>query len=485
MTMTSDARVVNDRRRKPSSSLLSSTSSFNLWVILLLSAYSLRVSLSPFNGIRIMASSKEKDSSSVISRPSSNNTSDYVGAEEGLIQDAKNYDEELLRMVKERKATGAKRGKVAWLMSGTSFTSLLIRLASNTTSGTNYGMETNPGASAMSVPIYDWSEFGPYWIHPPGNVFSSRDIDKNKQGGDFIRNYDIPPPDSSIITKTHCGSRCVFCPPQEYLETDLSFLGSCLSGSRRVPARIKHRADVDASAIEAAYKNGTLLTYLAGTNTAIQYKKQHVMYDPAVVEKAIHLVRNPFDNLVSRFHHEQKENPKRGKTRWVNRYSNDVTGFKRWCADEDTISERTNDERSANWTLYGYPEDIVKYFHGVSCHAEFLRYVHWHLMSIRVVEILEIPVLFVHYEDYKRGVSKETDRMLSFLNLDRVGTKLPEFHSNKDYSRYFSLEERAAASDLMRRLVEAKGSSSGRDLLERYWVELDHTKLKAQTMSIK
>ena len=39
--------------------------------------------------------------------------------------------------------------------SGTSFTSLLIRLASNTTSGTNYGMETNPGASAMSVPVYD------------------------------------------------------------------------------------------------------------------------------------------------------------------------------------------------------------------------------------------------------------------------------------------------------------------------------------------
>jgi hypothetical protein len=272
----------------------------------------------------------------------------------------------------------------------------------------------------------------------------------------------------------------------ELIRLELSFLGSCLSGSRRVPARIKHRADVDASAIEAAFRNGTLLTHLAETNTLIQYKKQRVMYDPGVVERAIHLVRNPFDNLVSRFHHEQKENPKRGKTRWVDRYTNDVTGFKRWCADEDTISERTNDERSANWSSYGYPEDIVRYFHGISCHAEFLRYVHWHLMAMSVVEMLEIPVLFVHYEDYARDVGNETDRMLTFLNLDRaIGTKLPVFHSNKDYSRYFTVEERAAASDLMRRLVESKDGVGGRDLLGRYWVELDYKKLKSQTMSIK
>jgi hypothetical protein len=105
-------------------------------------------------------------------------------------------------------------------------------------------------------------------------------------------------------------------------------------------------------------------------------------------------------------------------------------------------------------------------------------------MAISVVEMLEIPVLFVHYEDYKMGVSNATDRMLRFLNLDRVDKKLPEFHANKDYSQYFTLEERASASDLMRRLVESKRSSEGKDLLERYWVELDYRKLKAQTKSI-
>lgn len=253
-----------------------------------------------------------------------------------------------------------------------------------------------------------------------------------------------------------------------------------------MPSRIKHGADVDVSAIKAAFMNGTLLSHMSRLPASvIQYKRQHVTYNPAVVEKAIHLVRNPFNNLVSRFHHEQKENPKQGKTRWVDRYSNDVTGFKRWCADEDTISERTSDESLANWTSYGYPEDIAKYFRGIPCHAEFVRYVHWHLTAIRVVEMLEIPVLFIYYEDYRKGVSDATNRILSFLNLDRVGTKLPDFHSNKDYSQYFTDEERANASDLMKRLVAAKSSTKGRDLLERYWVELDIDKLYAQTKSIE
>lgn len=396
-------------------------------------------------------------------------------------------------------------------------------------------METNPGASAMSMPIYNWSEFGPYWLHPPGSgsllsssssssfnngtttTTTTLSVDnrcknktlcmmtqKKKNSDSSKRQYDLPPSTASIITKTHCGTRCVFCPPQEYLETEYSFLSSCLSGSRKVPSRIKHGAlmttttttndvVVDRNAVKMAFENGTLLQYLSRVvpTSLVQYKRQHVMYDPRLVEKAIHLIRNPFDNLISRFHHEQKENPKRGKERWVTRYSNDVLGFKRWCSDEDAISERTNDERIANWTRYGYPTNIATYFLGVSCHAEFFRYIHWHLMSIRVVEILDIPVLYVHYEDYKLyNVSNVTDRMLDFLNLDRrVGMMklLPSFHTNKDYSEYFTNEERASASDLMRRLLASKGRDGdrGRMLLERYLVDLDVEKLSAQTGSIE
>ena len=52
---------------------------------------------------------------------------------------------------------------------------------------------------------------------------------------------------------------------------------------------------------------------------------------------------------------------------WVQQYSNDVMGFKRWCADEDQLF--VNEEMGVDWTAFQYPEDITKSFVGVPCHA--------------------------------------------------------------------------------------------------------------------
>jgi len=60
-----------------------------------------------------------------------------------------------------------------------------------------------------------------------------------------------------------------------------------------------------------------------------------------------------------------------------------------------------------------------------------------------------------------------------------MGT-LPIFDSNKDYSDYFSLEERAAASELMRVVA----NDGGKKLLERYWVGLDYRALRKQIQAI-
>ena len=114
--------------------------------------------------------------------------------------------------------------------------------------------------------------------------------------------------------------------------------------------------------------------------------------------------------------------------------------------------------------------------------AEFVRYVAWHILTIQSINLLDIPVLHVHYEDYSTNLEKSTDTMLDFLNLERKG-KLPYFDSNKNYSQYFTNEERASASDLMKRLVNAKDDSGlGIKLLERYWVSHDFEKLRDQTL---
>ena len=106
---------------------------------------------------------------------------------------------------------------------------------------------------------------------------------------------------------------------------------------------------------------------------------------------------------------------------------------------------------------------------------EFFRYVAWHILTIKSVTLLDIPVLPVYYEDYKTDLKGSTEEILDFLKLDFAkGQNLPYFNSNKDYSEYFTHEERVRASELMRRLVNARDSDGvGVKLLKRYWVDDD------------
>ncbi|KAL9190530.1 hypothetical protein ACHAXT_000236 [Thalassiosira profunda] len=389
---------------------------------------------------------------------------DDTGIAAAEIRRGDSLDDKLRRQIEGR---GDKRGKIAWLMSfpnsGTSFTLLLIRRASNFTVATNYGMEGNLGPDGKSVPVDERSAAGPFWLHPPHIMQEDATSADEREGGyksgtklGKSGTYGIPPATASILTKTHCGSRCAFCPPERYLETSSSFLTRCLSGSRKVAVQPDGKGSDG-----KATRNRKQLT---------QYEK-HSTYHPSLVEKAVHLIRNPFDNLVSRFHHEQKEHKKKGDAKWTQRYSNDVVGFKKWCADEDAVFAAA--EGKADWEAYGYPADLPRYFEGVSCHGELLRYVQWHVRALRAVEMLDIPVMYVYYEDYSTNLKGSTDRMLGFLNLDRVA-KLPSFDSNKDYTAHFTQEERAVASHFMQRMANEKG----RKLLERYWVELDFEKME-------
>lgn len=59
---------------------------------------------------------------------------------------------------------------IAWLMSfpnsGTSFTSRLVRDATQTYSGSNYADETPTGLKEIREAVYDDSPQGPFWIKP-------------------------------------------------------------------------------------------------------------------------------------------------------------------------------------------------------------------------------------------------------------------------------------------------------------------------------
>ena len=99
-----------------------------------------------------------------------------------------------------------------------------------------------------------------------------------------------------ILTKTHCGGTCFGCPPQKYLQTQQQFQNSCLSGDYR--------------------KDGTT---------------ERTNYDPSIVSKAMHLIRDPFDNIVSRFHLKRNAMTHAGDMEWLAKYSNSREGFRDFC----------------------------------------------------------------------------------------------------------------------------------------------------------
>mmetsp|Transcript_15200 Transcript_15200/g.32143 ORF Transcript_15200/g.32143 Transcript_15200/m.32143 type:complete len:165 (-) Transcript_15200:79-573(-) len=164
----------------------------------------------------------------------------------------------------------------------------------------------------------------------------------------------------------------------------------------------------------------------------------------------------------------------------MKRYPNSIKGFKTWCADQDARYHR--EERSVDWTTWSHDDNnnLLNYFEGVACHAEFFRYAQWHSLASEVVKKLNIPVLYIYYEDYLTNLDGKTEELLEFLDLPRSGD-LPDFDSKKDYSGYFTREERAAASDLMRRVASADGVN----LLERYWVTLDFEKMRKETKALE
>ena len=370
--------------------------------------------------------------------------------------------------------TTMKKGKIALIMSypnsGTSYTSKLVRQASGTTTATNYGMEGLISTTDhKSVPVYDYSLDGPYWLHPTKSMDDGTEIEGEDKQQTKREVLPIPPPTASILTKTHCGIRCTHCPPIMYLESEETFFQRCLSGARKVPDKSKN-SKLDNKKNEKQY-----------------YKKEFVTYSPNLIHSTVHLIRNPFDNAISRFHHELKEhakNPTKHQS-WMDRYPRNSLGFRKWCNDENTMYGAYEREQF-NWTKYGYSSDITKYFEGVSCHAEMVRYALWHALAIRTAERLDVPVMYVYYEDYANDLEGETNKLLSFLNLTRSvdgegnQVELPQFRQS-DYADYFTLEERAATSELIRRVLK---NDKGIELLDRYFTEWNFQKLVNQTQDI-
>ena len=301
--------------------------------------------------------------------------------------------------------------------SGTSFTSELVRTVTRHNTASNY-RETTAVSGESVVPVFKDSPRGPYWTDPLQPNLSRP-----------TRGY--------ILTKTHCGGYCDQCPPERYIETPESFLQKCLSGDR-------------------------IIVEQDGVDHGEWWEGEFDSYSKELLGRAVHVIRDPFDNIVSRFHLTYKHFGKTGQTDKLELYPRSRDGFRSFCDDMD---QQFYQEELATEAY----RDVLNIMTSVPCHADFFRYIQWHNLAFETTADLAIPTMVIHYENYTNNFDETKDRLLEFLGQEATHDP-PEFETGKTYREYFTEQEIEAVSTMFSRLVSDKTWMSMKHYLDPQFV---------------
>lgn len=290
--------------------------------------------------------------------------------------------------------------QIAWLMSfpnsGTTYTSHFVRKVTQTKTATNYaelhlskavlnGLETKE-----SMPVYDDQPTGPFWSDGEGAELAS----------------------GFVLTKTHCGAPCVWCKPAQYTQMIHHFRHRCLRSDK--------------------------MRVVNGTKTITK-----TMYPPTRVKKAVHVVRNPLDNVVARFRYEQVIRNKKMKAQSALGFNSTRDDFRTYC--KDLNKEFVGDIKRGRYIQPG----VMQILQNVPCHAEFMKWVEFHNMAFIVTRDFDLDTFVLHYEDYSSRFDNVTSELLTFLHLKAI-EEPPVFEAFKEYKDYYTQEERNAVAFAVR-----------------------------------
>ena len=374
-----------------------------------------------------------------------------------------------------------KQPEIAWLLSfpnsGTSYTLTLVEVTSNRSIASNYGLEFSNEQFPEPISVNPDYPEGPFWEGLESDVrFASR-----------IR----PLPHSFVLTKTHCGGRCVKCPASEYLENTTAFLQACKRTSFQTMT-------LPPPPPSLSFDNDNHQQEQDGRHDNIEFREG--IMDEGRVTRAVHLIRNPLDNIVSRFHlkarHRNKKNLKKQQQRQQeqgiskkNNKHNDTgllllpmnaTGFRIYCQQLDDMFPLHDEEVHFIWNVLfrhhtnDWPaaasaskyrptnqKEFTNWLQQIPCRSEFVKYAQWHNHILHTVlpvlgptdSSTTVPVLTIYYEEYgSNNLPHMTRELLTFLELPFVIQKdsdLLPFH-NSNYQDHYELYEKKAIARLLR-----------------------------------
>jgi Sulfotransferase domain len=264
--------------------------------------------------------------------------------------------------------------------SGTSYTLKNTQLLSGKIVGTNYEAE-----SKARRPLFEQASDVEEEEGSPAAVL-----------GPFIVNASFART-RVVLTKTHCNMKPDFA----------SFERSC-----RSVRKVVNRTSVEAGA-----------------------------YSIDRVSGAVHLIRNPLDNVVARMHHGI--NKYRGvlPNATLATFTHDRDGFHSWCRFLDSTFGRIR---------ILLPNATQSILPSIPCHSDFLHYIGWHNFALEFVRVHNLPYHGLHYEDYGSDFHATASQLLDFLGLKAAGEPAP-FVAGKSYRDLYDDAEIEAIVELLAR----------------------------------
>jgi Sulfotransferase domain len=249
-------------------------------------------------------------------------------------------------------------------------------------------------------------------------------VDSNSTQGPFLHKPELSVP-RNVLTKTHCYGYCDDCPPRVYVaSTERKFEDGCLRSE--LP---NHGGDG--------------------------------MYKASIPQKAVHLFRNPFDNIVARMHLAVKKREKMGwSPEQLASFGNSKEGLDAWC--------EYLDDKYAHAEADYFPLSLRKqYLDSLPCHADWYRYVMWHNHAFALSKKLKIPVHTLYYEDYTLRFDETVADLLHFLELSPRQPPV-EFYVGKSYEHFFEASHARKAAALVQGLGSKETWEHTRHYFEPY-----------------
>ena len=173
-------------------------------------------------------------------------------------------------------------------------------------------------------------------------------------------------------------------------------------------------------------------------------------YEPSLVKRVVHIIRNPLDNVVSRFHLYQRN---LFDAHAIGLSDLNVTadaalprsaeGFRKYCNLKDNEELMRSDDA-----------DLFRDFYLlVPCVSEFFLYIQWHNNAFHATSG-GVPTHFFYYEDFEANFNDTSRSLLEFLHLKRSERCLDiPFLGGKNYEEYYTADEKHAVARLIDRFA--------------------------------